>query len=147
MRKSSLHPSTLVFLVLLSLLHCVRADSPRPASKDAKVGGVGKNYFVLPKTYLLKGGGRAIGFGGGFAIPAGIYRIKYEDNDGYYLAAPSPFLEKVGNTMLESSGGLYVAKKNNALYLYHSHPGTGKPVAPNLSSPALPRDLVAQLRQ
>ena len=64
MRKVCLLLPVLVCLLSLPSLRCARADQPKPAGKDAKIGSVGKEYFVLPKSYVVKCGGMAVGFGG-----------------------------------------------------------------------------------
>lgn len=44
------------------------------------------------------------------ALPTGVYRIKFEDEVGYYLPAPGKIGEKTGGLVVLYDGGLYVPK-------------------------------------
>ncbi len=111
----------------------------RPVTGAVKIGALGKDFLVVPKPYPIDNIG--------FAIPAGIYRVKYEDNDGYFLPAPTPFKGKIFNETIESAGGLYVRKKNSDVLVYFVNSRTGEFRSPHPNAAPLDKKFLAQLRQ
>lgn len=119
--------------------------SVRPAGKGAKIGALRKNYVVLTRPYVW-GLASRIGFWSE-GLPAGVYRIKFEDDQGFYLPAPANLGVKIGSALSEDRGGLYVRKdKPTVFYRYLGTPG-GDIDRPGAERARLPRDFASNLRQ
>lgn len=142
--------TVLVSSAALSSVCLARDRHLRPAGKDTVIGAVGKNHVVLTKSYY-----RRITDDRGFphvqAIPAGIYRVQFEDDEGYYLPAPSFMTVVVGDSLhrtWEEKIGLFVPKKRPELVrLYRLHPQTNQPLPPDALEPPLGARFAALLRQ
>lgn len=115
-----------------------------PAPKGIKIGALGKDYVALSKPYSWSDANPAIGLSTTTALPAGVYRVKFEDDSGYYLPAPAKIGEKAMASIFTYDGGIYVRKdKADAFYLYKLD-RNGKIAEPGQK---LPWDFVRHLRQ
>ncbi len=154
----SLYSAVMRLLVLVAGCCCLIALScsaqtrgpVRPVGKDVKIGGRGKNYVVLAQPFIWSQT-NVVGLVVSEGLPAGIYRVKFEDDNGYYLPAPGRIGAKMADAVWPYEGGLYVRKdKPNVFYVYTFPPGekttipSGKMVR---AHPKLPWDFVRQLRQ
>ena len=119
----------------------------RPAAKGGKVGALGKDYVVLPQVYVWSQR-TAVGLVSSEAFPAGTYRIKFEDDAGYYLPAPGKLGGKIAEAVMLYEGGLYVRKdKPNEFYRYGGGAAiVGKKGGVDRES-RLPYDFARALRQ
>ena len=122
----------------------------RPAAKGASVGSMGKDYVFLAApcnvTSPMFGTFRAV-----MILPAGQYRLRYEDNLGFYLPAPGLIQEAVGDrtpvATVSAGGGFYIRKdRPEAVYLYRTAEN-GRIVPPNLSAAPLGREVTSRFRQ
>lgn len=131
---------------ILEPVNCLAGDPHfRPAGKGARIGALGKDYVVLPRVYTEV---NKLWGGSAYALPAGIYRVKFEDDEGYYLPAPNKLAGKISTEYYEQEGGLFIRKDKPAdVYIYVVNPKTGEPVPPDKSGPPLGRRFTAQLRQ
>lgn len=116
-------PVLLTAIALLAILPAGLAGkrNVRPAAKGVKIGALGKDYVALTQPYSWSQVNPA-GFEVLSALPRGVYKVKFEDDAGYYMPAPG----KIGETLTKYpeapilyDGGLYVKKnKPNVFYLY-----------------------------
>ncbi len=104
----------------------------RPAPKGVKIGEKGKDYVLLKRPFfvgqLLAPGVRSV-----IGLPGGIYRVKFEDNDGYYLPAPKHLADRVQGEVSEFDGGLFVRKRDLRTYYLYTQDDGGLPVQPTVS--------------
>jgi hypothetical protein len=135
--------------VLVAGACLIAAESPaagdsavRPTRKGAKPGALGKDYFVLPRVYFWSIPGPA-GSTITAGVPAGVYRIRFEDDGGYYLPAPAKFGGKVAGDLIEWEGGLYVRKHQPTLFYLYATRSDGTIEGPGQK---LPPDFAKQLK-
>jgi hypothetical protein len=104
----------------------------RPAAKGVKIGEKGKDYVLLKKPFfvgqILAPGVRQI-----IGLPGGIYRVKFEDNDGYYLPAPKHLADLVQGEASAFDGGLFVRKRDLRTYYLYTQDDGGLPVQPSVN--------------
>ena len=132
------------FLAGLSA-HAQTQGTIRPAAKGSKMGAMGKDYVALPRIYFVQQP-LAPGMSATTGLPAGVYRVKFEDDAGFYLPAPGKIASKGAGTVWDYPGGLYVRKdKPGTFYLYTESPD-GKIVPPD-NNTKLPYDFAKLLRQ
>ena len=135
----------------LGAINCsAQAGGPvRPVGTAAKLGPFDKDYIALAKPFAWS----QTNFAGlviNQALPAGVYRAKFEDDKGYYLPAPGTIAERVADSISSLDGGLYVRKdKPTVFYLYVST-GRKNAAIPHgdmvRGQQRLPRDFAGQLR-
>ncbi len=114
-----------------------------PAGKGVKIGGLGKDYVALTQPYSWADENPLLKLVTTIALPAGIYRVKFEDEGGYYLPAPGKIGEKALDSVWTFEGGLYLRKgKGDVFFLYEVKKGKFVPLEREL-----PRDAVKHLRQ
>lgn len=117
----------------------------RPVPKGIKIGALGKDYVALTQPYSWAEPGAA-GLTIVTAIPRGVYRVKFEDDDGYYLPAPAQIgekVEKVENATWLYEGGLYVRKKHPNEFLVYVREENGEFSEPR----KMPWEFPKRLRQ
>ncbi len=115
-----------------------------PAGKGVKLGGLGKDYVALTQAYSWADDNPRLKLVTTLALPPGVYRVKFEDDEGYYLPAPGKIGEKAFDSVWTFEGGLYLRKnKANGFWLYEvDRQGKFVPL-----DRELPRDAVKHFRQ
>lgn len=112
--------------VIIALTTCVTCTafgqgrrSIHPATKRVRIGALGKDYVALSQPYSWADENPLLKLVTTIALPAGVYRVKFEDEDGYYLPAPAKIGEKALASLWIFEGGLYLRKnKATAFWLY-----------------------------
>lgn len=123
----------------------------RPAARDAKVGAMGKDYVFLTEACTVVTGTFEV-WTSFLILPAGQYRVKYEDDLGFYLSAPSS-LQAVNQNRLQKTanpaeGGLYIRKdRPTEVHAYRVDKQTSQIVPPNLGGTPLDRSALKKIRQ
>ena len=138
---------------LLPALPCAAKSrgSVRPATKGASVGALAKDYVFLTEACPVPTG--TFGVWETFLLlPAGQYRIKYEDDLGFYLPAPSPIHSVQQNGVQRyvnpQEGGLYIRKDRPAeVHPYRVDQKTSAVIPPNLTAFPLNQKAMKKLRQ
>lgn len=138
---------------LLPALPCAAKSrgSVRPAARGASVGALGKDYVFLTEASPVPTG--TFGVWETFLLlPAGQYRIKYEDDLGFYLPAPSSIHSVQQNGVKRyvnaQEGGLYIRKdRPTEVHPYHVDQKTSEVILPNLGGFPLDQRTVKKLRQ
>lgn len=115
-----------------------------PAGKGVKIGGLGKDYVALTQPYSWADENPLLKLVTTVALPAGVYRVKFEDDDGYYLPAPSEIGEKALDSVWTFEGGLYLRKKEPNVFWLYKVDRKGEIVGLQRE---LPRDGLKHLRQ
>ena len=118
--------------------------------KGAALGPFGKDYIALAKPFAWS----QTNFAGLVihqALPAGVYRAKFEDDNGYYLPAPGTIAERVADAIYSLDGGLYVRKDKPTVFYLYVTTGRKNPAIPDGEmvrwQQRLPRDFARHLRQ
>jgi hypothetical protein len=138
----------LLIVVLTSLVTCgAFAQGHHPvhaAGKGVKIGALGKDYIALSQPYSWLDDDPIFKLPTTIALPAGVYRIKFEDDEGYYLPAPSEIGRKALDSVWTFKGGLYVRKAEATSFWVYRVEKNGKFVAVQRE---LPKDAVRHFRQ
>jgi|SRR4051812_1955181 hypothetical protein len=138
----------LLIVVLTSAVACgVFAQGHRPvhpASKGVKIGALGKDYIALSQPYSWVDDDAIYKLPTTIALPAGVYRVKFEDEQGYYLPAPGKLGRKALDSVWTFDGGLYVRKANATSFWVYEVDKNGKFVP---TERELPKDAVKHFRQ
>jgi hypothetical protein len=114
-------------------------------SKGAKVGAMGKDYVALARIYFIQQP-LAPGMSATTGLPSGVYRVKFEDDVGYYLPAPGKIASKGAGTVWDYNGGLYVRRDKPRTFYIYTESADGKIVPPDINT-KLPYDFANLLRQ
>ena len=122
----------------------------RPVGKGVKLGPFNKDHIAIAKPFAWSQTNFA-GLAIHQALPAGVYRAKFEDNNGYYLPAPGTIAERVADSISSLDGGLYVRKDKPTVFYVYVTTGRRNTTTPQGDmvrwQQRLPRDFAAQLRQ
>ena len=135
-------------VTLASFITCgAVAQGHRPvhaASNGVKIGALGKDYIALTQPYSWVDDDPIYKLPTAIALPAGVYRVRFEDDDGYYLPAPSKIGRKALDSVWTFEGGLYVRKANVTSFWVYEVDKKGKFVP---TERELPKDAVRHFRQ